>query len=177
MLSLELCVHVVGALSVAKGEYPHTFIVVAGPDDALLVRDRDGDGQITTGAELLGDFTQLGDGSLADNGFAALSDLDANGDGVVDANDPGFNELKLWQDRNQDGISQADELTVLADAGIELLSTSGTLKNQFLGDGNRLAREGSYTRTDGTTGTLGELDPAIDTFNASFRDQVRCRMR
>ncbi len=143
-----------------------------GPDDALLVRDRDGDGKITTGAELFGDFTPLADGKLANNGFQALSDLDANGDGVVDANDPAFNELKLWRDRNQDGVSQADELIALSEAGIASLSTSGTLKNQALGNGNRLARKGGYARTDGTTGTLGELEPAIDTFDSSFRDQV-----
>ncbi len=143
-----------------------------GPDDALLVRDRDGDGQITRGAELFGDFTPLSDGGLADDGFAALADLDANGDGVVDANDPGFNELKLWQDRNQDGVSQADELIALSEAGIASLSTSGTLRNQALGNGNRLAREGGYARTDGTTATLGELDPAIDTFDSAFRDPV-----
>jgi hypothetical protein len=74
-------------------------------DDALLVWDRNGNGRIDTGAELFGDFTPLPNGTLAPNGFAALAALDSNGDGVIDASDPAFAELKLWRDTSQDGVS------------------------------------------------------------------------
>ena len=63
-----------------------------------LALDRDGDGVITSGAELFGDRTRLPDGSRALHGFAALAPLDANGDGVIDAADPAFAQLLLWGD-------------------------------------------------------------------------------
>lgn len=66
--------------------------------------------KLTTGGELFGDQTQLADGTTAATGFQALSGLDSNDDGKINADDAVFDELKVWQDKNQDGISQADEL-------------------------------------------------------------------
>jgi hypothetical protein len=87
--------------------------------------DRDGDGAITSGAELFGDATALSDGHTAPNGFAALAALDANGDGVLDARDPAFTSLLLWADRNGDRTSSPDELCPLASTitSIPLAST------------------------------------------------------
>ena len=72
-----------------------------------------------SGAELFGDSTKLANGTNAKNGFAALSDLDSNGDGKVDSNDASFNELKIWKDINGDGVSQASELFSLNDKKFE----------------------------------------------------------
>ena len=144
----------------------------AGKDDALLVWDRNANGTIDTGAELFGDFTVLPDGTLAPNGFAALAALDANGDGVIDASDPAFHELKLWRDTSQDGQTGSGELISLADAGIVSLNLAHTLKNQNLANGNQLTREGSFTRTDGTTSAMGEFNLATDTFNTKFAEQI-----
>lgn len=102
----------------------------AGRDDALLVWDRNANGTIDTGAELFGDFTVLPNGTLAPNGFAALAALDANGDGILDASDPAFAELKLWRDIDQNGATGTGELISLADAGIVSLDLANTLKNQ-----------------------------------------------
>ena len=144
----------------------------AGKDDALLVWDRNANGRIDTGAELFGDFTPMPNGTLAPNGFAALAALDANGDGVIDASDPAFHELKLWRDTSQDGQTGAGELITLADAGIVSLNLAHTLKNQNLANGNQLTREGSFTRTDGTTSAMGEFNLATDTFNTKFAEQI-----
>ena len=76
-------------------------------DDGWLVRDLNANGTIDTGAELFGDNTILGNGTTAAEGFSALADLDSNADGVIDASDAAFGELQVWQDRNQDGFSQA----------------------------------------------------------------------
>ena len=144
----------------------------AGKDDALLVWDRNGNGRIDTGAELFGDFTPLPNGTLAPNGFAALAALDSNGDGIIDASDPAFAELKLWRDADQNGATGAGELISLADAGILSLNLANTLKNQNLANGNQLTREGSFTRTDGTTSAMGEFNLATDTFNTKFAEQI-----
>ena len=144
----------------------------AGVNDALLVWDRNGNGAIDTGAELFGDFTPMPNGTLAPNGFAALAALDSNGDGVIDASDPAFHELKLWRDTSQDGKTDSGELSSLADAGIVSLNLANTLKNQNLANGNQLTREGSFTRTDGTTSAMGEFNLATDTFNTKFAEQI-----
>ncbi|MDX1253616.1 MAG: hypothetical protein IDH49_15460, partial [Gammaproteobacteria bacterium] len=83
-----------------------------------------------------------------------------------------FTELKLWRDTSQDGVSQGGEFLTLAEAGITSLNLAHTLKNQLLGNGNTLAREGSFTRADGTTGGMGEFHLAVDTFDTKFAEQI-----
>ena len=61
--------------------------------DGILVRDIDGDGKITSGAELFGNFTKLKNGELAKNGAEALKDLDSDDNGVFDESDKAFNEI------------------------------------------------------------------------------------
>jgi hypothetical protein len=144
----------------------------SGKHDALLVWDRNANGTIDTGAELFGDFTALPNGTLAPNGFAALAALDTNGDGILDAADPAFAELKLWRDASQDGVSQGGEFITLAEAGIVSLNLANTLKNLVIGNGNTLSREGSFTRADGTVGGMGEFNLATDTFDTRFADAI-----
>jgi hypothetical protein len=79
-------------------------------DDALLVRDLDRNGRIDSGKELFGSATILKNGLKARNGFLALADLDSNANGLFDRGDREWSELKLWSDRNQDGISDPEEL-------------------------------------------------------------------
>ena len=108
------------------------------PDDALLVLDRNNNGVIDNGKELFGDSTQLSSGGNAADGFAALADLDSNADGQIDANDSQFANLKVWRDLNQDGISQANELSTLEQQNIASISLTTTQNNQLLPDGNRI---------------------------------------
>nr|WP_244958818.1 calcium-binding protein [Neisseria shayeganii] len=131
-------------------------------DDGFLVYDRNGNGMIDNGGELFGDNTLLADGSRAAHGYAALAELDGNGDGKVDAADQAFSSLRVWRDLNQDGISQSGELFALADVGVQALNLAHTTPNTHLGNGNFLAQSGSYTKTDGTTAQMGDLDLAAD---------------
>ncbi len=79
-------------------------------DDAFLALDRDSNGTIDNGSELFGDATPINGGTeIAADGFSALSDLDSNADGVIDANDAQFADLRVWQDLNQNGFSDAGE--------------------------------------------------------------------
>ena len=79
-----------------------------------IALDLDGDGAITSGAELFGSSTVLAGGARAGNGFAALAALDANSDGILDRSDPMFDRLVLWSDRNGDHRSTPDELRPLS---------------------------------------------------------------
>ncbi len=75
-------------------------------DDGFLVRDINKDGIINNGGELFGDSTLIEEYEHAENGFAALSDLDSNQDNLINSDDKFFNELMIWKDLNSDGISQ-----------------------------------------------------------------------
>nr|WP_237700242.1 calcium-binding protein [Neisseria meningitidis] len=141
-------------------------------DDGLLVRDLNGNGIIDNGAELFGDNTKLADGSFAKHGYAALAELDSNGDNIINAADAAFQTLRVWQDLNQDGISQTNELRTLEELGIQSLDLAYKDVNKNLGNGNTLAQQGSYTKTDGTTAKMGDLLLAADNLHSRFKDKV-----
>ena len=138
----------------------------------ILVLDRDGNGKIEAGKELFGDRTILDDGKTASSGFAALAALDSNHDGVIDAKDAKFSELRIWIDKDGNGVSTPDELLTLEEAGIKSLN----LSNEFVGkvdeNGNTIARVGSFTRTDGTTADMKEFFLRRDTADVQMTDSV-----
>jgi Ca2+-binding RTX toxin-like protein len=125
------------------------------PDDGLVVLDRNGNGLIDSGRELFGDETLLPNGSKAPDGYAALAQHDANGDGRISSADAVYSQLRIWQDANQDGISQAGELRTLADLGIASIGLQGTQANVDLGNGNSMPLQGTFTRMNGSTGMSG----------------------
>lgn len=101
---------------------PGQPVFSAWPDaqTAWLVRDLDGDGQITSGRELFGSFTRVGD-RRAVNGFEALAALDADGDGFVSVRDPAHAGLRFWFDRDGDRRVSAGELENLAGRALPLM--------------------------------------------------------
>ena len=106
----------------ADGVVDHIAWTRAGSADALLWLDRDGDGLVGNGGELFGTSTRLQTGMLASNGFEALREWDANGDGVIDIKDPIWSRLMLWTDRNHNGISETSEIRPLSESGITAIS-------------------------------------------------------
>ena len=87
-------------------------------EDGFLAVDNNGDGEITSRAELFG-----GDRG---EGFAKLKTFDSNKDGLVNESDSLFGSLKLWQDANENGITDEGELVSLESAGITDLNTNYT---------------------------------------------------
>ncbi|NOZ53777.1 MAG: hypothetical protein GXP08_11700, partial [Gammaproteobacteria bacterium] len=82
-------------------------------------------------------------------------------------------DLRVWRDLNSDGISQSNELFTLDDLGIASLSTDGTRDvNTNLGNGNSILNEGTFTRTDGSTGTMADLALQEQTVYREFTDNV-----
>ena len=141
-------------------------------DDGFLVFDRNGNGAIDNGSELFGDATDLYAGGKAADGFAALAQEDSNHDGKVDSQDAHWSQLRVWRDLNQDGVSQANELFGLDQLGIAGIHTGATAHSQTLANGNQIADLGSFVRTDGSTGMMGDVALVEDTFARAFTDHV-----
>jgi len=124
-----------------------------GSDEAFLVLDRDGDGRIEGGRELFGDQSPQVP-SAEPNGFRALAVFDdpmngGNGDGWIDARDPIYEHLQLWNDANHDGVSQASELVDLEQGGVEALAVEYRTVGRRDPNGNLLRYQARVIRSVG----------------------------
>lgn len=139
----------------------------AGAGTGLLMIDRDGNGQLSDGSELFGDFTPSNGGSPV-NGFQALAQYDRNQDGRIDAGDAVWSQLKVWRQARDpitsealiDDPDYAGELVGLDELGIVAihLDAAGTAATDA--QGNTLLRSATLELADGTTRTIAEYDLA-----------------
>ncbi|WP_105439700.1 DUF5801 repeats-in-toxin domain-containing protein [Neorhizobium sp. T25_13] len=134
--------------------------------DGILAYDVDGNGKIDNGSEI---FTPNFAGGAHAGGMAALSTLDVNHDGKIDASDTGFDKLLVWQDANGNGVSDEGELKGLNDYGITGISLDAESAEGYL-DGQALFAEGSFTYADGSTGSFVEV--GFDTLFSDAPDHV-----
>jgi hypothetical protein len=132
-------------------------------EDGLLVWDRNENGTIDSGRELFGDQTLLQNEQLAANGFAALAEWDGNSDGKIDASDSIWGSLKVWQDVDGDGFSSADELLAMSQAGVLSINLGYSAGSGPDANGNSAWLEGTFTRTDSTSGAMTDYLFEVDT--------------
>lgn len=112
----------------------------ASSEVAFLAMDRNSNGRIDDGSELFGNLTPKANGQNAANGFVALADLDltsGNGDGIIDAADAFFGRLRLWTDRNHNGVSEFHELHSMHDGDITAIATAYRESRRVDRHGNR----------------------------------------
>ena len=141
-------------------------------DDGFLVMDRNDDGLINNGSELFGDSTPSDGGDIFENGFQALASLDNDKNGIIDSNDISFDNLKIWRDINNDGISQSDELFSLEDYGIKSINLSYSLNSKTLIGTNVEKEKGTYINTSGDIHTISDINFSFDSFYSQYTDEV-----
>lgn len=125
-------------------------------EDGFLVLP-DASGKVQTSEELFGTFMTV-DGKTYENGFEALKALakkDCTSDDIkkryVGPWDKELysNQLKVWIDKNRNGIAEADELSSLESQRVSAINACNTIyqneKDRF---GNSTALRSAYLRAD-----------------------------
>ena len=138
-----------------------------GADDGILAYDANGDGVIDERGEI--SFVEYLEGARTD--LEGLRHFDTNGDGVLDASDAEWHKFRVWQDIDQDGVSDPGELRTLDEVGIQSISLESTGETETRGDGTRIFGHGTYVVDDGAVPVTRELlDVALRASPWGFRE-------
>ena len=86
-------------------------------------------------------------------GVSALAAIDTNGDGILNAADSGWNNLRLWINTGLGAEFSASDLHTLNEAGIASINLSSQPANRY-DNGNVILADGTFTLTGGGTGRL-----------------------
>ncbi|HKX92808.1 MAG TPA: DUF5801 repeats-in-toxin domain-containing protein [Sphingomicrobium sp.] len=143
-------VHFLGADAGVTYDYGHGAVATAwaSPQDGILVNDANHDGNVSASEFVFGS-----------DGVSDLQALAAKYGSSLDANDADFGNFAVWQDANSDGMVDGGELQSLGALGISSISLSSDGIRYSAADGDvTVVGTGSYTRTDGSTGSLADAE-------------------
>lgn len=122
-----------------------------GSSNAFLFLDSDGNGTVTSASE-------LSFGASSGDSASILTSLDSSHDGAITAADADWSNLKVWEDKNGNGVPDTGEILTLDAAGIRSIAvalTPGT--GTPAADAATTLASGSFTRTNGTTQSIAEV--------------------
>lgn len=126
--------------------------------DAFLVLDEKGDRNIDQVDEI--SFAKYKHGAQTD--LEGLAAFDTNGDGQLTAADKDWSKFGVWQDSNQNGITDAGEFYTLSEQGITAISLRSD--GQFsVVNGQTVHGLGSITRQDGSTLAIADVTLSYST--------------
>jgi hypothetical protein len=136
-----------------------------GPEDALLVYDRDGDRLISHRDEIA--FADYLASARTDLEGLAWFDMAAHGgneDGMLNALDALWSKFGVWQDADQDGTTDPGELTMTGEGGLSSVNLRSDQIPRDAGPDARIYGQGAYQTTDAD----GRLRSG-DLYDASLR--------
>ena len=117
-------------------------------NEAILAIDKNENGKIDNQSEMFGSTTKTG--------FEELKELDTNGDGIINSQDVDFNKIRVWQDLNENGVTEEGELKTAQEAGIESIYTN-SYKIGALNNNNIITEKATIQYTDGSTKDLYDV--------------------
>lgn len=117
-------------------------------DEAFLWIDLESDHHVIE-SELFGSRMEAPGGGVHRNGFQALAKYDelqygGDGDAAITANDRVWGRLRLWVDRDHDGIAAPHEISSVGAHGIVALNLQRVHDHRQYANGNSLMLVGSY---------------------------------
>ncbi|WFU10924.1 DUF4214 domain-containing protein [Rhizobium sp. CB3090] len=122
----------------------------AGNGTGVLVFDADGDGKISSSKEF--EFTQWDPTAIGD--LEAIKDVfDTNGNGKLDAGDTQWSKFKVMVN---------GQLVSLSSLGITSIDLTPKGSGQTFSDGSAITGTTTFTKSDGSTGTVGDAVLASD---------------
>lgn len=128
-------------------------IAWSNPADGLIAFDKNGDGKIDSFDEI--SFVPYAKDQQTD--LSALKKaFDTNGDGVFDARDDKWASFGVWQDANNNGVSDPGEFKTMAQMGISAINLASDGQFQVI-DGQTVHGVASATKTDGSTLTVADV--------------------
>ncbi len=130
----------------------------------ILVDVTNPSGTLNNGFTILGTGTTNQNGNVqGQSGFTQLASMDTNHDGVINASDTDFNQIEIWVGSN--GQAGSGQLETLAQAGITSISLNTSSVNTTDANGDKLVATSTVTYSNGTTGTLSDMNMAVNTSN------------
>jgi Ca2+-binding RTX toxin-like protein len=122
------------------------------PDDGLLAYDIDGDGKIDRAGEI--SFARYKPGAQGD--LEGLAAFDSNGDGIFSATDEKWSKFGVWQDANQDGITDAGELRSLSGMGVAAVQLASDGRFEVI-NGQTVRGVGAMDMADGSQLAIADV--------------------
>ena len=127
------------------------------PEDGIVVNDLNDNNKIDGIHETMSEYYTgtVGAGGTAGtkpyaNGFAALKSLDCNADNQFTAADAAWSNVKVWQDANSNGVTDAGELKTLTELGITSINLTPTTQSGLVNGGNEVLATGTFTQNGAT---------------------------
>ncbi len=132
-------------------------------EDAFLWYDLNKNRQVDGGQEFFGTSMVMPDGSRPINGFEALAAYDrpvwgGNGDGLISREDDIWRSLRLWIDRNHDGISRPNEIMPIARSQIVAIELHYVTLIVADGAGNLHLYAGRFQQRRGNAVIYGKVE-------------------
>ncbi len=147
------------------GDGRRRVVAWVGPDDALLVYDRDGDRLISHRDEVA--FSDYLKGAKTDiEGLRWFDQLaqGGNADGLLDAHDALWSRFGVWRDADQDGETDAGELSMTGQGGLSAVNLTSDQHPRAAGPDARVFGRGTFD----VMGADGDTQPG-DLYDTALR--------
>ncbi|MES2677998.1 MAG: tandem-95 repeat protein, partial [Pseudomonadota bacterium] len=147
--------------------------------DGILVHDKNNDGIINDIKETISEYYNPNNSNINPiddsgryfaDGLEALKSLDSNHDNIFNNQDQDWNTLRVWQDVNEDGITDAGELKTLDSLNIQSIDLNRTITHRERIEGNPILARSSMTMNDGTTREVAAIDFATNPIGYEWND-------